>query len=190
MRRAIRNGLTSLFSKVNLTKIFKDHCSSLKRSKRDGSDAISLQDVFVFFVIPAFVGWLSYHYFPIIKSETYNGSISVFSIFGALLFSAQIAMFGLLRKAPDRNISPADKRIDEAQIELERKLLIEVNGSISYLIALSCLSISALLVLSALNATGHFISGMISAIFSHFFLTVIMLVKRSHALFDNAYRRQ
>ena len=190
MKRLFWKSISSLFAKVDLSKIFKDHTASLKRKTGDGGkERYSLQDIFVFFLLPLAFGVTAFLYIPPIRVATYNTSISVFSVFGALLFSAQVAMFGLLRKSSETELSEADKNLDDDQKNLERSLLIEVNASISYLIALSCISISGLLILSALHACGNTITGIICTLYSHFFLTAAMLIKRSHALFDNAYKR-
>lgn len=184
-----RRALASLFAKVDLSKIITDHKATLKRRRSDGKDVYSLQDVFVFLCLPIIVGIIAYHQMTAIETKNYSTSISVFSIFGALLFSAQVAMFSLLRRSAPQELNQPDAEIEREQIQFEREILIEVNSSISYLIVLSCLSISLLLFLSALDLYNNFITGLVCTIYTHYFLTAVMLIKRSHALFDNSYKR-
>jgi len=113
--------------------------------------------------------------------------IAVFSVFGALLFSAQIALYGLSPKDPKMTGDETTDTLEAKRFKRERRFFSDVNFNVSYLILLSCLSLIAFLALLILDVEKRVESTFIVGIVSHFFLTLIMLVKRTHIAFASKY---
>ncbi|WP_143042704.1 hypothetical protein [Paracoccus alkenifer] len=172
--------------KISLSSIIISHWDSLKDV---GEEKISTRDIFIFYGIPFIVGGsvsLSHAAFP---KEIYSVSISVFSIFSALLFSAQVAMYGVFRS--DRKI-PSDVILAEDErkrVQDTRLLLREVNANISYLIFLSCLSVTVFLIFFAAELPAGIESGVSIFLYTHFLLTIAMVLKRAHEIFDAEYAK-
>ena len=82
-----------------------------------------------------------------IPTEALSFSVSVFSIFAALLFSSQIAVYGFFRRQRREPEGAIDKRLWQEDLDDLRDFLSEVNSNISYLILISCIGLAAFLVM-------------------------------------------
>ncbi|MFG6516781.1 hypothetical protein ACGYLX_04915 [Sulfitobacter sp. 1A13496] len=170
--------------KIGLTRIILAHIATLKNV---GSEKTSRSDILVFFGIPILGAIASWHFCLYFTNEVYSASISVFAIFSALLFSVQVAMYGVFRS--DRK-STGDKVLDsddEKFAENARVLLREVNANISYLILISCVSVTIFLVFVATPIPARIEAAGLVLLYSHFLLTVAMVLKRAHEIFDAEY---
>ncbi|UWS03643.1 hypothetical protein K4K94_15260 [Phaeobacter inhibens] len=146
-------------------------------------------DFLTFLMLPTFLGLLAWYFGVELAPEVFSVSISVFSIFSALLFSAQVAMYGVFRsdrKATGDAILEADAQ-QEAQDA--RELLREVNANVSYLIFVSCLAVTTFLIFFAAPIPCQIEAGLLIAIYCHFLLTVAMVLKRAHEIFDSEYAK-
>ena len=75
-----------------------------------------------------------------------------------------------------------------SQEQRERTALLkETNANISYLILVSCLGLTLCLTLYIGNAVAHAGIGVLTFLFSHFILTLLMIIKRMYALFRREY---
>lgn len=170
--------------KINILVIFVDHLSTLYSDK---TGRISWLDVCFFYTVPTFLA-VCYFFFPFKLPDGIEGAlIAVFSVFGALLFSAQIALYGLSPKSPKSSEDDTTQALEDKRYRNERKFFSDVNFNVSYLILLSCLSLVVFLGLLVMNAAPNIEGAFIVGIVLHFFLTLIMLIKRTHIAFASKY---
>lgn len=149
---------------------------------------VSIYDLLVFFAIPAFAGLALYFLCFDVKTDAYNVSITFFGIFIALLLNIQVAIFSILQR---RWTSPDDPKLKDVQAKKlveRRNVLNELNANLSYLILVSC----GALFLSLLFYVNEWKRGvapaLLGAIYIHFILTMVMVVKRAHLLFQKEYQ--
>jgi len=172
--------------KVGLKSVVDAHFLTLRNL---GEEKASKLDLFVFYGIPALLAAASYAFCLKLSNEVFNASISVFSIFSALLFSVQVAMYGVFRS--DRKAT-GDLILDLEEKDLAeetRKLLREVNANVSYLILVSCSAVTVFLAFFAFNFSPRLETSALVLFYGHFLLTVAMVLKRSHEIFDSEYAR-
>jgi hypothetical protein len=169
--------------KINVLHILSSHYRTLSNDK----GAASFVDVFIFYILPLLLAGVTAYLCLVFSAETYSVAISVFSIFSALLLSVQIALFSILHTTWVMN---EDIHIqDNQKILLKNRatLLNELNLNISYMIVISVLGVMSFFVFFAFQLKPA-IEAFISTFFiSHFFLSLLMIVKRAHAVFQREY---
>ena len=170
--------------KIDVTSIIVDHLRTLRNFP---SDRVSLSDVCLFYVLPVAIAILAYYSDLVVKADFYNVSITFFGIFVALLLNIQVAIFGIFIRKWD---SPSDVKsaLSVANKLDQRKLLLgEINSNVSYLILVCCVS----LIISLVAYTKSHVSGTLPAltvlIYTHFMLTLFMIIKRVYAIFQKEY---
>lgn len=164
--------------------IAKGHILSLSSSD---TGKISYADIFVFYIIPIIFGWGASLAKISVNPGFFGISISVFSVFSALLLSAQIAIFGIYSRSWEPKNNRKENEFQTKNRNSRNLLIKEVNYNISYLILLSIISLfvfSAMYLFTACGSVAIFTS---SAIYVHFSLTMIMVIKRTHSLFSREY---
>jgi len=181
--------------KINVVSIFTDHLKTLRHYEPDtlleqrSPPRLSREDFLIFFIAPALIAAAGIVLGANLDKDTYGMSISVFAIFSGLLLNVQIALFAVYQRswAPltDRNLD----EIQERQLTKRNDLLSEVNTNISYLIIVSCGAVSIFLIAYMTKTTSHIMSLFSLYIYAHFILTLLMVIKRAHALFDNEYSK-
>lgn len=181
MRRNLRiDRIRLIMQKINVSIIFRDHLSTLID---DRTGRLQLSDFALFYFAPIFAG-LVYYFRPFELPESIESAlIAVFSVFGALLFSAQVALYTL---SPASENPHADKilRIEQQERHSrEVKYFRDINYNVSYLILLSCLFLILFIGLMVMNPENNIKGGILIASVSHFFLSLLMLVKRTHVAF-------
>lgn len=170
--------------KINVIPIIVNHLRTLHNS---GSTDIAAMDIFIFFFLPLIVSLIVCYGGHYIDKDTFSASISVFSIFAALLFSVQVAIFGVLQRDWGRNEGNTLDLPDSDKIRHRRELLRELNTNISYLIIISCASVIIYLLLYSINEKSMIGTALSVWIFCHFILTLIMVIKRAYLIFDEEY---
>ncbi|KFL30638.1 hypothetical protein JP75_14280 [Devosia riboflavina] len=169
--------------KVNIFGIVTGHLDSLRNS--DGKFLLS--DILTFYVLPVLVGVFCLLVCFKISKDAIGLSISVFSIFAALLLSVQVALYSVSLRPLS---PPADQKKNKVfeKVKEERGAVIrELNNNISYLVLLSVFFITALLLAYIVNPGGVISSALCVAIYVHFFLTLLMVVKRASIVFSREY---
>ena len=169
--------------KIEPSRIIIDHLASLKSA---GSGKTSISDLTIFYIVPVLIGVLAWLFLSL-RGEVYNAALTFFGIFIGLLINVQVALFAIFQRK--WNV-PADVRSTEAQeatLALRGRLLKEANANISYLILVSCIGAIASLCLYISGAGDGWASATMSMIVAHFFLTLLMVIKRLHALFAKEY---
>lgn len=170
--------------KINVLVIVQDHLATLYN---DGTGKFSFVDFSLFYVVPLALGGL-YFYCPFTLPKEVNGAlIAVFSVFGALLFSAQMALYGLSPKNPKKGKDSTSNMREIKRFERDRKFFADVNYNVSYLILLSVISLLIFVAMMITKFSGRVEGAILVALVSHFFLTLLMLVKRTHIAFSSKY---
>lgn len=170
--------------KIGFSSIIKDHIKTLQNAK---NGRISIVDISVFYGVPYTFSILVYLDKFKFSNELFSQSIAVFSIFSALLFSVQVALFGIYTKKREE-VDEYSEAFSKERLEARRVLVRETNANISYLIVLSLLSVTIFLTAFALDFSDRFEPALAVFLYLHFVLTLLMIVKRVHALFDKEYR--
>ena len=170
--------------KVNIWQIVADHLCTLRNNV---TGKISIVDILLFFFVPIFAGVLVYFASVKASKDFYNVSMTFFGVFVALLLNFQVAAFGIYNRK--RGLSEDEKlsKIQIAEIEIRRRLLGEINANISYLILVSVVAIVIFLFLYSVEETGQVAASLSWILYTHFILTLLMVVKRSHILFRKEY---
>ncbi|RKF16522.1 hypothetical protein D6850_02935 [Roseovarius spongiae] len=96
-------------------------------------------------------------------------------------------MYGVFR-ADRKTTNDAILNEDEQRdAEETRRLLREVNANVSYLILLSCVGVTVIVVFVAAPIPTKFEAATLIFLYLHFLLTVAMVLKRAHEVFDAEY---
>ena len=170
--------------KVNVWQIVVDHINTLRNVV---SKKVSAFDIFLFFIVPLLGGLLSYFCCIRATADFYNISVTFFGVFVALLLNFQVAAFGIYNRQWRRNDDEKSSITRDDKLRVRAQLLKEINSNISYLIVVSIISIVFFLILYAIQTSGLVVTGASLAIYMHFVLTLLMVVKRSHILFKKEY---
>jgi hypothetical protein len=171
--------------KIDISRIVLDHLGTLRDAE---TRKISLFDISVFFLLPLVSGVLCNFIRESVSVEFYNVSITFFGIFIALLLNLQVAIFGIFLRKWDL---PTDERLAEIKREKldERNFLLgQLNANISYLILICCGALVFFLIMFATCYNNSIWAAVSVALYAHFMLTLIMVVKRAHALFQREYK--
>jgi len=169
--------------KVNFWGIIAWHLNTL----RDGEGRLLWSDIGVFYGLPVLFGlgfaWVGCG----ISKDAFGLSITVFSIFAALLLSVQVALYSVALRplSPPADLKKS-KKFDEMRKSRDG-LIKELNDNISYLILMSVIYITILLACYVASWTGIVASAIVLALYVHFFLTLLMVVKRASIVFSREY---
>lgn len=171
--------------KINVISIIRDHIDTLYDNR---SNRASVFDIALFYGIPLAMALLSVYAKLSLGTEFYNISVTFFGIFIALILNIQVAIFSIFQRDWKR---PSDARVASAvnaMLADRKRLLTELNANLSYLILICCASLT-LSLLSFVKSYGNdFVPALMIFLYAHFLLTLLMVVKRAHALFHKEYR--
>lgn len=171
--------------KISVRHIIADHFRTLTNAR---TGRISLVDLIIFYGAPAAIAALVILDLDRLPEAFYGLAISVFSIFAALLFSVQIALFSIIQ----RPYSRVDAKLEESQdrhAKRRRELIREVNANISYLILVACIGLATLLFFSIVPRLDVSRASISCYLVAHFVLTILLVVARVHTLFNEEYAR-
>lgn len=171
--------------KIDVSSIVREHLATLHVAGKTG---LSLGDFTLFYIVPVatmvFSVWANFE----ARSDAYNASLTFFGIFIALLLNIQVGMFAIFQRKWDLS---NDKRVQDLQreiIEDRRILLTELNSNISYLVLVCCVALFASLLFYVKKWENGLAPAVMVLLYVHFILTLVMIVKRAHALFQKEYR--
>ncbi|MES0098506.1 hypothetical protein [Mesorhizobium sp. M0019] len=169
--------------KINIFGIVGCHLRTLSNSE----GKILWSDMALFYGLPLviadFVAIMHWN----ISGDAFDLSITVFSIFAALLLSVQVALYGVSLRA--MNAPKDDKKIKSFNaIKASRNVVIkELNDNISYLIMLAVVLVTVFLAATAMKLEGPLLSAFAVGAYVHFFLTLLVVVKRASIVFSREY---
>jgi hydrogenase-4 membrane subunit HyfE len=171
--------------KIGVGGILRDHIATLRD---DGGSTISCVDILVFYVLPIAASLAAYSTCFQLTKDVYNVSVTFFGIFLALLLNLQVAIFAIFQRKWREFQDERSQHIQEETLRARRILLGELNANISYLTLTSCISLAAVLIFYVKDMQAGWAPAVTAALYLHFLLTLLMIVKRSHALFQKEYR--
>ena len=147
-----------------------------------------MSDIILFYILPLIAAIISYCVSVYLKPEAYNISITFFGSFIALILNIQVAMFSIFQRKWEM---PSDKRVAASMagtLADRKKLLIELNANLSYLILVCCVALVLSLLSFIMSFDNCVVPAVVVFLYAHFLLTLLMVVKRAHALFHKEYR--
>lgn len=171
--------------KINVSSIVRDHFETLYDSR---SNRASFSDVVIFYVAPVVAAIFSYYFKVNLDSDAYNISVTFFGIFIALMLNIQVAIFSIFQRKWEL---PSDERVANSIVNAladRKKLLMELNANLSYIILVCCVALVISLFSYIKSFNNCVIPAMMVFLYAHFLLTLLMVVKRAHALFHKEYR--
>jgi hypothetical protein len=168
---------TKMFGKIDVREIVTDHFGTLVDNS---TQRASPSDYALFFGLPVLIAaalaWMGLK----LDAGAVNVLITVLSIFIGLLLNLLLLIHGLLhRESGERD--PA-----------ERQLLRQLYRNISYDILISIVALFPLIALAILPNSGWLTRTASTIVFflvGHFLLTLLMILKRVHALLTREFRR-
>ena len=170
--------------KINIIGIISSHIRTLHS---DGENKILTDDLLVFYVLPLLLGAACFVLDVRTKANVIELSVTVFSIFAALLLSVQVALYSVSLR---RINPPGDpkKNKDFNVVNKSRKTLISnLNSNISYLILISVILITTLLIIYFIGRFSALESSFAIFMFFHFVMTLLVVVKRASVVFSREY---
>lgn len=169
--------------KINFATIITSHVKTL----RGDNEKYQWSDFATFYAIPIGVGVIAILMCWQVPEKALELSISVFSIFAALLLSVQVALYSVSLRDIAKPDDPKKSK-DYEKRQKDRKLMIkELNDNVSYLILLSVVTVTITLTLFFSEAPRYFGSAIAIAFYLHFLLTILMVIKRASIVFSREY---
>lgn len=174
--------------KINVLPIVFSHFQTLKD---EGRGKMSSADFWAFILFPIAVSasspWLNIK----TSKEIYSTSIAVFAIFLPLLLNIQVAVFTVyIRQWKPNNDDIKLKEIYEERRILRNSLMKEININLSYLVVLCSFIVSILTIVYISDINNYITVLFISFAYTHFIMTLLMVIKRAHALFHKEYSQE
>jgi hypothetical protein len=171
--------------KIGITRIIKDHFGTLRDH---ATGRILVADIILFYVTPVvFAAALLLLTNPATNKDWENQALTFFGIFLALLINVQVALFAILQRGRASPSNAKRSAIQEEELELRRTLLGEINATISYLNLVCVVAIAASILMSVTGLNVRMTVFILIVLYAHFLITMLMVLKRSHALFQKEY---
>lgn len=169
--------------KINVFGIVVSHIESLQGKQ----GKISYGDVLIFYGVPVLIGILAVLLKWEVPEKAIELSISVFSIFAALLLSVQVALYSVSLRPLEAPSDPKKNKRFQTLKGQRRRLMKELNANISYLILLSVITVTTTLAIFFFDSPGALCGAVSVTFYSHFFLTLLMVIKRASIVFSREY---
>ena len=159
-----------------------DHLQTLTD---DRTGRRSYVDIFLFYGIPVAVAALGYAWCLEVPKGVSSVLVGALSFFAGLLFSAQIALYSILPRDFAGQADPVSEARERKRGETTRRFFSHLNANISYCILLGATTLFAVVSFQIISFNRAVESALIITLSLHFFLTLLMLVKRMHAAFKS-----
>lgn len=172
--------------KLDVQSIVRDHWRTLTKGQ---SATASLTDFLTFLGLPLIAAIVAGQHGLELKIDAYNVSVTFFGIFIALLLNIQVAIFAIFQRKWTVSDDPIEAKIQQGVVDVRRQLLGELNANISYLVLVCCTALFVSLCAYVAEWKQGFVPAAIAFLYGHFLLTLLMVVKRSHAVFQQEYKR-
>lgn len=171
--------------KIDIRYIIRDHLRTLRNAE---TKRVSVFDILLFYVLPIVLAGSAWWYsIDLKKVDAYNVSITFFGIFIALLLNLQVAIFAILQRKWEPSADDRMQLYHDEKFENRQVLLGELNANLSYLILVCCTALFAALIFFVREWNAGFGPAAMILLYAHFLFTLVMIVKRSHALFQSEY---
>lgn len=168
-------------SKININKIIVDHIHTLRDyskvveyrknpGKMKKRELYSKSDFFIFFILPIIISIFLLYFEFLPNDNTLIGLVTSLSIFSALLFNLLLIIYDIMQKTTNNKV--------------KKELLREMYSNISFCILIAiCTTIFAILgLIIKENIIFLVLSFLVYYLFTLFILTILMVLKRTHAL--------
>lgn len=178
-----------MLSKINVLRIVADHWLTLHAA---GSIKISRWDVILFCGVPLLIVWMFWGETANDPSGTFhNVALTSLSIFAGLLLNLLVLLYGLIEKAPPEADSE-DPVVAKENMQVRNTLLREVYYNVSYAVLTSAAAILLLVVIMIVGdvTVERILSSILYFVLTHFVLTMLMILKRIHALLSYEFARR
>ncbi|MXP43067.1 hypothetical protein [Allopontixanthobacter sediminis] len=170
--------------KFNVLSIIRDHFRTLYDAR---SKSLSIIDILIFYLLPVVLGLCAFSNGIKLNDNAYNVAIILFGIFVALLLNIQVAIFSVLHTKWHRPSDPKlTAKFDQDQID-KNSILRELNTNLSYMILLCSFVLFIAAFAYIFDSFEYIISAFLVFAFTHFVLSLLMVIKRAHALFQKEY---
>jgi hypothetical protein len=170
--------------KINPYFIIIDHWRTLVNDK---TNRLSVSDFAIFYGTPASISLLFYDTSTLSDNNFYNLSVTFFGIFIALLLNLQVAMFGIFQRKWRKEDDPHMAAADLVDLNLRRAILRQINSNISYTILFSTIALFTYIAFFAFSVKKSYATMISIFTYLHLILTLLMVIKRAHALFAKEY---
>lgn len=170
--------------KFDIWHIIAGHFSSMHQ-RSSGVDIFV--DVVLVYLLPMCSGVLMAVNLVKIDPDFYGVSISAFSVFSALLLNTQIAIFAMFGRRATVALNDRERRADNARDSIRDDLIRDLNTNVAYLMVLSVFAL-ALCCIFFIFDVPYIEQLLVGAVYVHFTVTILIVVKRSYALFAYEYR--
>lgn len=177
-----------MFEKISLGRVVREHLGTLTDYRQSAQDqeqivgqtsgATSQSDLALFYLAPSCLGVVAALSGCVVTDSLASATITAFSIFAGLLFN----VLGLVFELQRRNLSePHRHHFSDAN---RRAGLREIQANVSYciLVAVLCILLALLSYLITAAWAQNLIAAMLTVLVSNFILTLLMVLKRMHAL--------
>lgn len=176
-----------MIEKIDIRQIVADHLRTLRAP---GDERLSTEDLAVFFGIPLFAGLLYLSFSGGQQGDNKIDEVLVasFSVFAALLLNIQVFLLSFQLPASQRSDDPdlgaEDRALLEAQEAKRRTFYRELFANISYSILLAMGIVFVTLIAIFCHVDQSRVVKLVQfVLIMHFTLTLLMVMKRVHALF-------
>lgn len=170
--------------KINCISIIKRHINTL----RDQRGRFLWTDVILFYLAPILIGMIAVFFLELrADNNVIELSVTVFSIFTALLFSVQVTIYSVSLRPLAKPDDPKKNKLFDSISSDRSNLIKELNDNISYLILLSVIIVSASLFIFIGKSYGEAVSLFVFWNYIHFLMTIMMVIKRASIVFSREY---
>ena len=171
--------------KIGVSRIIRDHFRTMRHAE---TGRILLGDILLFYILPVVVAACLVDVSnPTTETDWGDQALTFFGIFLALLINVQVALFAILQRGRATAGNAKRDAIQREDLELRRILLGEMNATISYLNFVCVTAIAGSLLMSIIGLNVRATVLVLIVFYAHFLLTMLMVLKRAHALFQKEY---
>jgi hypothetical protein len=165
-----------MFSKIDFRDILRDHFSTLTSGEQD---TLSAEDLVLFFGLPLGAAIVLPLLNVCVSKEAASLLINALAIFAGLLLNLLVLIHSLIRRY-----------LDPVKHRTARALLHGLYANMSYAILVAILTLIPLVVIGFVKTqrTVTILSAVIFFALANFLLTLLMILKRVHALLSREFK--
>lgn len=162
--------------KVNVATIIIWHL----RTFRDDAGRPIWSDLLTFYGFPIISGIFFFWFDWRISKDALELSVNVFSIFAALLLSVQVAIYSVSLRPLTPPEDQKKRKAFDGITAVRATVIRELNDNIAYLILLSIIFVTIILIFFSMDFHGRLASSFVLIMYIHFFLTAYPVRSGGH----------
>ncbi|MBF0383473.1 MAG: hypothetical protein HQL69_20835 [Magnetococcales bacterium] len=168
-------------SKIDVRRILSDHIQTLRNEK---TNKRSLWDLTLFFLIPACLGAFSIHKGFSFSDDAVGVLITALSIFAGLLINVLVLIYSIFQNITEDGSGQNEQGLSTRGEE--KRFLREIFANISFAILVAVSTVILVSLAQAFDIKQPVVfSGIVVAFSINFILTLLMALKRIHALLSH-----